>query len=129
MKDFSKYNKMKCADVLWGDRKHLTINKEPKTIFEDVTLIKMIESIRNEVVHNGTWEIHPKTFVSIKDHKIIERFVLFPDFEQNRLASVKNRKHFFSDGTKVNDVLPQIHKDFMELVLYTVKYLNDVKFQ
>lgn len=124
MTDFSKYKKMKCADILWGDRKYLIINKQPQTIFADVTLTKMIESIRNEVVHNGTWEIHPKTFISIQNGKIIERYIFFPDFENDRLATVKNRKHFFSAGTKVNDILPKIHKEFMGLVLNTAKYLN-----
>lgn len=127
MKDFSKYNKMNCADILWGDRKRLTINKHPETIFADTSITKMIESIRNEVVHNGTWEIHPKTFLSVKNGEVIERFVLFPDFEQDRLATVKNRKHFFSKGTKVNDILPLIHKEFMALVLNTAKHLNSLQ--
>ena len=127
MTDFSKCKKMNCANILWGDRKHLKINKQANTIFADIALTKMIESIRNEVVHNGTWEIHPKTFISIQNGEITERFVLFPDFEQDRLATVKNRKHFFSNETKVNDILPKIHKEFMGLVLNTTKYINGLK--
>ena len=40
------------------------------------------------------------------------RTMLFPDIQQGRLSAVKNRKHFFSDGTKVNDILPKIHKEY-----------------
>lgn len=37
---------------------------------------------------------------------------------------VKNRKHFLGMGTKVNDVLPEIHKEFMVRLLNTVDLLN-----
>ena len=124
MQDFTTYKKMKCADVLWGARKKLKINKEPGTVFEDCEPVQIIEAIRSEVVHNGTWELNPKVFLAVKDKEIVERYVLFPDFSQGWLSAVKNRKHFFSSGVKVNDMLPQIHKEFMERLLATIKYLN-----
>lgn len=124
MQDFTTYKKMKCADVLWGARKKLKINKEPGTVFEDCEPVQIIEAIRSEVVHNGTWELNPKVFLAVKDKEIVERYVLFPDFSQGWLSAVKNRKHFFSSGVKVNDILPRIHKEFMERVLATIKYLN-----
>ena len=74
-------------------------------IFEDCIVIKQIEALRNEAVHNGTWEFAPKVFLRIEDSTIIERYMLFPDFEEGDLATVKNRRHFFSSGTKVNDAL------------------------
>ena len=79
------------------------------TIFEDCDVIKMIESLRNEAVHNGSWEDNPKVYVKFGGGKIIERYMLFPDFEEGRLVNFKNRKHFFSRGTKVNDVLITIN--------------------
>lgn len=123
---FSSIRKLSSAEKLWGDRKLLSINKMSGTIFEDCDVIKMIESLRNEAVHNGSWENNPKVYVKFRDGKIIERYMLFPDFEEGRLANVKNRKHFFSRGTKVNDMLITIHDEFFQRLLFTLKYINSV---
>lgn len=121
---FTTHEKLKSDKILWGGRKHLTINKTPNTFFEYSDLIKKIESLRNEVVHNGTWELNPKVFIKVKNETIIERFMLFPDFDNGHLSSVKNRKHFFSSGEKINDILPVIHNEFSNLLLNTIKLLN-----
>lgn len=124
MGDFSKYNKMKSSDILWGGRKNLKINGTNGTVFEKCELISIIEALRNEVVHNGSWELNPKIFTVFKDDKIIERFVLFPDMHEGHLEKSKNRRHFFGEGIKVNDVFPKIHQAFLLRVLETVKALN-----
>ena len=49
--------------------------------------------------------------------------MLFPDFEDGRLATVKNRRHFFSTETKVNDVLVIIHDEFHKRLLETLKHI------
>ena len=125
--DFSTYKKMKCADVLWGARKRLTINNTSGTVFEKCDLISIIEALRNEVVHNGSWELHPKLFVRYVDRNIAERYMLFPDITQGRLATVKNRRHFFGQGIKVNEVLFKIHKEYQTRIFNTVKLLNETQ--
>ena len=127
-KDFSSYKKMRSADILWGARKDLEINNTEGTIFEKCELISVIESLRNEVVHNGTWELNPKAYIKYKNGVIVEKYMLFPDISQGRLATVKGRKHFFGNGTKVNEVLPRIHKEFKIRLLNTIKLLNQKKF-
>lgn len=122
--DFSSYKKLKSADKLWGDRKHLEINNTVQTIFEKCDLIRSIEALRNEVVHNGSWELRPKAFVVFENAKIVERFMLFPDIEEGHLVTVKNRKHFFASGNKVNEVLPKMHIEYMKRILYTARLLN-----
>ena len=124
MDDFTKYNKMKSANKLWGESKKLKIHNTPKTIFETCELISIIEALRNEVVHNGSWELNPKIFTVFKEEKITERFVLFPDIYNGHLAKSTNRKHFFGEGLIVNEVLPKIHYAFLKRVLETVKMLN-----
>ena len=121
---FSSIKKLHSAEKLWGDRKLLSINKMSGTIFEDCDAIKMVESLRNEAVHNSSWEDNPKVYVKFCDGKIIERYMLFPDFEEGRLVNVKNRKHFFSKGTKVNDMLITIHDEFFQRLLFTLKYIK-----
>ena len=122
--DFSSYKKMKSADVLWGDRKKLLINGTADTLFEKCDFISTIEALRNELVHNGTWELNPKKFVRFQNGQIQERFMLFPDMTQGHLATVKSRRHFFSEGIKVNDILPTIHCEFKGRLINTIKILN-----
>ena len=120
--DFTSITKLRSADLLWGARKHISINKRTGTIFEDCEVIRQIESIRNEAVHNGTWEFDPKVFLKVEHQTIVERYTLFPDFEEGRLSTVKNRRHFFSKGTKVNDVLVLIHDEFYQRLYDTLIY-------
>lgn len=124
--EFDTYHKLKCEDILWGNRKHLKIKNTPNTIFEDCELIRNIESIRNETVHNGTWELRPKLFIKIDAGKVIEKFMLFPDMVQGRLAKVKGRRHFFSQNVKVNDVLPKVHLEFQQRLLETVHEIKNI---
>ena len=121
---FSAITKLKSSEKLWGSRKILSLNNTAETIFEDCEIIKQIESLRNETVHNGTWEFRPKVYLKVQDKKIVERYMLFPDFDQGRLTAVKNRRHFFSTETKVNDVLILIHDEFYQRLLSTLQYIN-----
>lgn len=123
-KEFTSYKKIKSADLLWGARKKLQINDTAHTLFEKCELISMVESLRNEVVHNGAWELNPKVFIRFDNEIPVERFMLFPDTSQGHLATVKNRKHFFGNGTKVNEVFPKIHIAYQQRLLNTVKLLN-----
>ena len=50
--------------------------------------------------------------------------MLFPDFDEGRLSTLKNRKHFFSSGTKINDALVEIHSEFYKRLLFTIKYIK-----
>ncbi len=127
--DFSAYKKLKSADILWGARKDLTVNNTHGTVFEKCDLISTIESLRNEVVHNGSWELNPKVFVAFEKGVITERYMLFPDIVQGHLATSKNRRHFFGDGIKVNEVLPRIHINYQQRILNTVKWFNSIAFE
>ncbi|MBQ8322378.1 MAG: hypothetical protein IJX91_00245 [Clostridia bacterium] len=121
---FNKYVKLVSNEKIWGDRKKLVFNDVKDTLFEECELVKVVESLRNEIVHNGTWELNPKIFIVNTNKKIKEKYMLFPDFEQGRLACVKNRKHFFSKGQKINDIFPKIHLEFMNRLLKTIEVLK-----
>ena len=110
--------------MLLGDRKKLTVCNTIDSIFEDCLTIRMIESLRNEAVHNGSWEDRPKVYIRVDNKIIVERYMLFPDFEEGSLSTVKNRRHFFSADTKVNDALISIHDDFYQRLLFTLKHIN-----
>ncbi|SFW21941.1 hypothetical protein [Ruminococcus flavefaciens] len=125
--ELNKLKKLVSSEKLWGDRKKLKKIPVSDTIFEESETIKLIESLRNEAVHNGAWELFASVYIDIdKNKEIIERYMLFPDYTQGRLDCVKNRKRFFKKETKVNDILPVIHLDYMRRLLNTVKYLNTI---
>lgn len=123
-RDFPSYRKIKSSEILWGARKKLQINNTPHTLFEKCDLITLIESLRNEVVHNGTWGLNPKVFLRFERGSLIERYMLFPDISQGHLSTVKSRKHFFGNSIKVNEVLPKIHIAYQQRLLNSVKLLN-----
>lgn len=122
--EFEKYKKTKSANILWGDKKQLSINNTDNTIFKKNEIITIIESLRNEVVHNGSWELNPKCYIEIRNGEITNRYFKFPDMEQGRLAASKSRRHFFSQGVKVNNILPLIHCEYKKLILNTAYFLN-----
>ena len=123
--NYECYKKLKCANILWGDRRNLQIEEDIQTVFARSETIKKIEALRNEVVHNGSWEPNPKVFITFKEEVLIERFMLFPDFENGHLSTVKNRNHFFGKGTRVNDELPRIHIEFLTELLTTITYFTN----
>ena len=127
--EFESYEKLKSTEVLWGKRKKLQINETINTIYEKCDFISHIEAIRNEIVHNGTWELNPKIFVRLENYIEAERFMLFPDMEQGHLSTVKNRRHFFFLNVKVNDVLPGIHLEFKRRLLNTLSEIKRVYFK
>ncbi len=122
---FNTYKKIKSYNILWGHRRSLPISNKKGTLFEDTESIKIIESLRNEFVHNGSWESNPKIYYKMCDSVIKECYMLFPDMIDGRLESLKYRKHFFSKQTKVNDVLPIIHSEFKSKLLETIKLINN----
>ena len=121
---FDSFKKTKSANILWGDRKKLNIETQ-NTIFSRSNTVKLIESLRNEVVHNGSIEENPRVFIRFENNQIAERFMLIPDHTDGLLVTSKSRKHFFSQENKANYVLPTIHFDYLNEVLSTIKYLNN----
>ncbi len=121
---FEDFKKTRSANILWGDRKYLSIKNETNTVFVRSYAIKLIESLRNEVVHNGSLEQNPKVYISFENNKIVERFMLLPDYIDGNLVSVKSRKHFFSNTNKANELLPELHITYLKEILSTIKFFN-----
>lgn len=112
-KDYSKYVNCKSKKITYGDAAKLRINKSG-TLFEKDDFIREIESIRNEIVHNGTWANNVCIYVTVEDNQIVERYLMYPDMVNGHYARCKNRHHFFSNGTRVNDRLVHIHFEFLK---------------
>lgn len=120
----SSYERLASSGRLYGDKGRLKIDKVG-TVFEKCKTTSIIENLRNELVHNATWEMNPKIFIRADDGKIVERYIFFPDVtEEGTLQTFKNRRRFFFDGKKVNDELPKLYFDVMKRVHHTLYKLN-----
>lgn len=106
----TSYKKLASNKILFGKSDMLTkINKEG-TIFQKDRLVSIFKSLRNEIVHNATWEMNPKIFFKEEDSILKERCIYLPDFDSDgKLVTYVNRKRFFSDGKKVNEELPSLY--------------------
>lgn len=122
--NFSTISKLRGHEKTYGKAKNLNIWQIPGTLFERDEFIRMILSIRNHVIHNGSLEMNPKVFVVKNKGKIVERYLLVPDIENDHLVQWGNRNQFYSTETKWNDFLPKIHKEFLERTLKTIAYLT-----
>ena len=123
--EFSKYKKLKSHSILYEKHVCIGINNRKGTLFDKDSLINMISTIRNEIIHNGSWEDIPKVYLNIKNNSIIEKYMLFPDIESNgNLVTYVNRRHFYSSSLKVNNIFPVIHISFLYRMLQTIVLLN-----
>ena len=120
----STYVKLAASNILYGARTDLKIDPIG-TVFEKCRTTSVIENLRNELVHNATWEMNPKVFIMTEAGQIRERHILMPDFTaENTLMTFKNRKRFFAQGKKVNDELPVLYFDVMQRVYTTLERLT-----
>lgn len=117
----TSYKKLASNKILFGKSNMLTkINKEG-TIFEKDRLVSIFKSLRNEIIHNATWEMNPKIFFKEEDSILKERCIYLPDFDSNgKLVTFVNRKRFFSDGKKVNEELPSLYLGVLEKINNTL---------
>lgn len=56
--DYSIYPKLKSNNILFGDKNSIDERLKENTIFSHPTIVKKIESIRNRIVHNGSFDFN-----------------------------------------------------------------------
>jgi hypothetical protein len=122
--NYSRFKKLKSANILYGDARRLHLNGATDSLFEDSTHLKTIMALRNEIVHNGSFENIAKVFQVFKQNKLIEKFIYLPDFKDGIIKSIKSRKRFFNDEIKLNELLPELVADFWKRLLVTLTLLT-----
>jgi hypothetical protein len=81
--------------------------------------------LRNEIVHNASFENIPKVFQQFKDNKMIEKFIFLPDFDEDGIIKTfKSRKRFFGMDIKLNLILPELIFDLWKRQLETISILK-----
>ena len=90
----SAYAKLAASKILYGDKKDLKIDPVG-TVFEKCRTTSIIENLRNELVHNATWEMNPKIYTVTDNGAIVSRHIFFPDFTpEGTLVTLKTEKDF-----------------------------------
>lgn len=128
--DYTKYQRMKSKNILFGHRNTIKAIDINQTIFEESRSIKSIENLRHELIHNGTWESIPKVYYRIENKEIVEKFIFKPDLTEAGTIEIHvNRKRFFSKGNKINVILPNICTDFWQKVYVTLEKIRFKNYQ
>jgi len=122
--NFSSYPRQKALKVLYGDRKKLRKMFSEDTLFEDTPILKLLENLRHELIHNGSWESVPKLFYTVEGGEVKEKWIFLQDEVNGNLVAYKNRRRFFSKGVKMNQRLPSICMEFWSRLLSTILELK-----
>jgi len=122
--EFKNYPRLKSKDVLLGDSKRTSLRELKGSLFESSEGIRRIIYLRNEIVHNSSIDSMPKVYQVIREKEVIEKYILLPDHQNGIIKSYKNRKRFFDDEIKLNEILPELVFDFwkrLKLTLDSIK--------
>lgn len=122
---FLSYPDMKSANITYGKRKWLDNSlMVDDTLFakKEVVCIRTIESLRDEIIHNGSLDFHYALYRGLINDNI-EQWIFFPDLnESGTLKNIKARKKFYPDCTRTfNVILPTL---LLEVVGCLKKTLN-----
>lgn len=122
--DFSKYPNMISRKVLLG-----CIGKTNSdiagTLFEKPSCVKTISSIRDRLVHNGSFDFLQMVYDCYdgpNGHS--EAAILFPDMENGLFITSKNRKNFYSQSNKLNILLPGVLTEVLDVMETTINKLS-----
>lgn len=122
--NYDNYPKAFSKDILYSQCKRL-----PDALRKDNSLfshphpmvIRQFESLRNEIVHNGTLDFDYTVYYGNKGDDVF-KWIFFPDFNENGALSTYNaRRKFYPNASKTfNTILPIMIEDFLKKALYTL---------
>lgn len=129
--DFSCYSKLKSKDILYNKNLQISpILKQQGMLFAEPepAIVRKIETLRSEYVHNGPWDRTPKIYYPLDNNEMpLPAFMLMPDMNENgTFITVKNRNKFYSQEKKLNIELISILNDTMEIINNTIVGLKIV---
>ena len=78
------------------------------------------------MIHDGLLDEMPKVYRVISNGKCVEKFLLFPDQDEDgRFMTYKNRNLFYYNENKINYRLPNIVQEFQKRLLLTLEMIVD----
>lgn len=126
--NYDNYPKVYSKDILYSKCKKLpdALRKENSLFSHPLPMvIRQFESLRNEIVHNGTLDFDYTVYYGNKgDH--VFKWIFFPEFSDNGALSTYNaRRKFYPNASKTfNTILPLMIEDFLKKALYTLSIIR-----
>lgn len=129
--DFSNYSKMNSNGFLYNVDKLKNIINSALTkngmLFVANKNVRIIEVFRNEYVHNGPWDFRCSVYNTAVDGFPADVIVYAPDFDENgNLVSSGARNKFYSQGNRMNIMLPELVKSVLEILKNTIDCLAEL---
>jgi hypothetical protein len=123
---FQTYPKMASRNKQYGARRDLTFADDEThgTLFEDDPLIAEVETVRNQIIHNGLLDTRPTVFIRYAEGHLTEKFILLPDMREGRPISYVNRTLFYSTENKLNLRLPGLVRSLLHRQITTLALLE-----
>lgn len=123
------YPRLASRDILYQPAKIKNID-HANTVFDKSSKdLCYLLAIRNEIVHNASWEVPLKEYVQFEQQQLKGKWIFMPDATpEGTLVTYRNRKHFFSQEKKLNEELPRMYLTWMGLIsntLYKMKIAYD----
>lgn len=98
--DYSSYPRMRSANTTYGQVRRLPdALRKDNTLFADnrPVAVKKVETIRDEIIHNGSLDFHSLLYYGVKD-ELSEKWILMPAFtDEGTFNSFRGRKKFYDD--------------------------------
>lgn len=127
--DFSRYPKLASSNILYGDTRRLALDNSSteNTLFFKDRFINQIESYRNELIHNSLLDDAPRAYERYENLEAVERYMLLPDVDESgSLKRFVNRRFFYSEENKFNQLLPEMLRTFQQRQLNTALLIQEI---
>lgn len=127
--NFSNYKKMRSADILY--KKSLN-NIDPSLkvdgmLFSEPSVIRQIESFRNEFIHNGTWDFRCSVYELFINKELKDVIIYSPDMDElGNFISSGSRNKFYSQANRINIQLPGIIEEATIILKNTINQLSSL---
>lgn len=124
---FTGYPKLNSIKILFGDRRKLNSILLSDTIFAYPIIIRKIQTIRDEIIHNGSLDFHHNIYNGLLND-VVYKWIPMPEFtEQGTFVSYNNRRKFYPNCLNTfNNNLPDIVIEVLELCLGTINIINSI---
>ena len=127
--DFNKYPKLASSKILYGDTRRLSLDNfsSENTLFCKDKFIRQIESYRDELIHNSLLNESPRLYERYENFDVVEKYMLLLDVDENgNLKRFVNRRFFYSEENKFNQLLPEILRTFQQRQLNTALLIQNI---
>lgn len=126
--DFSNYSKMNSNGFLYNVDKLKNMIDSALTkngmLFVVNKNVRIIETFRNEYVHNGPWDFRCSVYNTAINGFPADVVVYAPDFDENgNLVSSGARNKFYSQGNRMNIMLSDLVESVLKILKNTIDCL------